>query len=124
MGSCSAPSEVKDLRENEEHFSFTLQEETLQAEQMKREAANDSDKTEEIGNQAENQCGRLAGVKTLQCGLALSRGNSSSHHLPLSVQNTLQLTYFPFHTALIPLPRIHLAANTESDIARMQRSVG
>lgn len=60
--------------------------------------------------------------KLCNVGYHLSRGNSSSHHLPLLVQNTLLLTYFPFYRALISLPRIHLVANTESDIAHVQRS--
>lgn len=58
--------------------------------------------------------------KHCNVGYHLSRGNSSSHRLPLSVQNTLLQTYFPFHGALISLPRIHLVANTESDISRAQ----
>lgn len=40
----------------------------------------------------------------------------------LSVQNTLLLTYFPFHSAPVSVPR--LAANTESDISHLKSSVG
>lgn len=60
--------------------------------------------------ETETLCGRLVEWKRCNVHCHLSRGNSSSHLL--SVQNTLLLTYFPFHGALISLPRIHLVTST------------
>ena len=50
-------------------------------------------------------------------------GNSSSHHLPLSVQDSLLLTYFSFHGALVSPPRIPLVSISKSDTTSVKTCV-